>query len=134
MDKYNDFLKSVSSFNDLYASIKIDGKLENLVMPFWEWSDIQCSDIQKEDWELEEKYIPFYGDWHDLICLNVENGQVIMLNDSRKVVTAWDSIDAFVSSLSKDEVPYESLEDIKIEASIDFETMMRKFKDQKGVG
>ena len=37
----------------------------------------------------------FYGDWHDLFCLNADMGEIVELNDEREVLCTWGSIKLF---------------------------------------
>lgn len=104
MNDYSEFLKSVEGLNEKYASIFINCELEPLVMPFWSWREIQNSLGMRQDWEVADNLIPFYGDWHDLFCLNEDTGEVIALDDNREVVCRWASIDDFMSCLSEKEV------------------------------
>ncbi|SHI61079.1 hypothetical protein SAMN02745181_0494 [Rubritalea squalenifaciens DSM 18772] len=52
----------------------------------------------REEWDVEDSMIPFYGDWHDLIAITKE-GKVVELNDHREVTYEWDSFENFKESL-----------------------------------
>jgi len=107
MKQYSDFLKQVESLNKVYASIYINCELEALSMPFWSWDDIQNGLVLRQEWEVDESLIPFYGDWHDLFCLNADTGEIVALNDERDVLCAWASIKVFLSCLSETEIIYD---------------------------
>jgi len=107
MKKYTDFLKQVEGLNEIYASIYFNCELESLTMPFWPWDDIQHGLQQRQEWEVGDDLIPFYGDWHDLFCLNTESGEIVALNDDRDVLCKWDSIKTFLSCLSEKEIIYD---------------------------
>ena len=107
MKDYTDFLKQVEGLNDVYASIYFNCELESLTMPFWSWQDIQNGLEQRQEWEVDSSLVPFYGDWHDLFCLNVNSGEVVALNDDREVLCTWDSVKVFLSSLSEKEIIYD---------------------------
>ena len=107
MNDYSEFLKAVENFNEKYASIFINCELEPLVMPFWSWQEIQDGLSLRQDWEVGTNLIPFYGDWHDLFCLNENTGEIIALDDNREVMCQWASIDDFMSCLSEKEVHYD---------------------------
>ena len=107
MNKYSTFLKEVESMNEKYASIYINCELEPLVVPFWSWAEIQQGLNLREEWEVDASLTPFYGDWHDLFCLNESTGEIIALNDNREAVYTWASIKDFISSLSDKEIKYD---------------------------
>jgi hypothetical protein len=79
----NNFLESVESFNAQYSSIKINGALDSLNHYFWSISEIEKGSKIKNDWSVPSHLIPFYGDRHDLFCLDTDNDQVASLNDER---------------------------------------------------
>jgi len=107
MKEYTKFLKQVESLNKKYASIYFNVELEALAMPFWSWSQIQKGLDLRQEWEVDESLIPFYGDWHDLFCLNKSTGEIIALNDEREVLCTWTSIKDFLSCLSENEIIYD---------------------------
>ena len=107
MKDYTDFLKQVESLNEVYASIYFNCELESLTMPFWSWDDIQNGIEKRREWEVDKVLIPFYGDWHDLFCLNVDSGAIVALNDEREVLCSWASAKEFLSCLSEKEVIYD---------------------------
>jgi hypothetical protein len=99
-----EFLESVESFNSQYASIEINGKKDSLNHSFWSMSEIENGKNIQADWEVPAHLIPFYGDWHDLFCLDSDSGQVVSLNDEREIIDIWLCIDDFIASLSEVEV------------------------------
>lgn len=107
MKDYSKFLKEVESLNEKYASIYINCELEPLVMPFWSWQKIQDGLKLRREWEVGSSLIPFYGDWHDLFCLNEETGEIVALNGDREAVYTWVSAKDFISSLSMKEIVYD---------------------------
>jgi len=107
MKDYTDFLKQVEGLNTVYASIYLNCELESLTMPFWSWEDIQDGLQKRQEWEVDAIFIPFYGDWHELFCLNVNSGEIVALNDEREVLCIWESIKVFLSSLSEKEIIYD---------------------------
>ena len=76
-------------------------------MPFWTWEEIQKGLELRQEWEVEESLIPFYGDWHDLFCLNENTGEIVVLNDERAVLCTWASVKDFLSCLSEKEVVFD---------------------------
>jgi hypothetical protein len=106
MNNYSNFLKEVEDINDRYASIYFNCELESLAMPFWSWEQIQNGLSLRQEWEVDASLIPFYGDWHNLFCLNENTGEIVALNDDREVLCKWDSINNFKSCLSEKEVKY----------------------------
>jgi len=107
MKEYETFLKQVESLTNKYASIYFNVELEALSMPFWTWDDIQSGLTLRQEWEVDESLIPFYGDWHDLFCLNQDSGEIVALNDERKVLCTWASAKEFLSCLSEKEIVYD---------------------------
>ena len=107
MKNHTNFLNQVESLNKKYASIYFNCELEALTMPFWSWEEIQKGLELRQEWEVDESLIPFYGDWHDLFCLNEITGEIVALNDEREVLCTWASIKVFVSCLSETEITYE---------------------------
>jgi hypothetical protein len=65
------FLKSVESFNGQFNAVRAGSKVIPLRHPFWSESTILASSAIKEDWDVPLTSVPFYGDWHTVICLNV---------------------------------------------------------------
>ena len=112
MKNYTKFLKEVESMNKKYASIYFNCELEPLAMPFWSWEEIQKGLTLRQEWEVGESLIPFYGDWHDLFCLNGTTGEIIALNDEREVLCTWASVKDFISCLSEKEIVYDDEEHI----------------------
>ena len=104
---YTKFLKEVENLNKKYASIYFNVELEALAMPFWTWDEIQAGLAQRKEWEVDESLIPFYGDWHDLFCLNGTTGEIVALNDEREVLCTWASIKDFMRCLSEKEIVYD---------------------------
>jgi len=107
MKDYTKFLKQVESMNKKYASIYFNCELESLAMPFWTWEEIQAGLELRKEWEVDASLIPFYGDWHDLFCLNGTTGEIIALNDEREVLCTWTSVKDFLSCLSAKEIIYD---------------------------
>jgi len=107
MKDYEKFLKEVDVLNHRYASIYFNVELEALSMPFWTWPEIEKGLALRQEWEVDESLIPFYGDWHDLFCLNGTTGEIVALNDEREVLCTWASVKDFLSCLSETEIVYD---------------------------
>ena len=97
------FLQSVIRFNEEFNSIQAGSDVVPLYHSFWDENEISKAEEMKAEWGVPGRYVPFYGDWHDLFCLDRETGHVHSLDDSRTVVHSWDSISQFVRSLSNQE-------------------------------
>ena len=110
MKNYTKFLKEVEGMNKKYASIYFNCELEPLAMPFWSWEEIQAGLKLRQEWEVDVSLMPFYGDWHDLFCLNENTGEIVALNDEREVLCAWASVKDFLSCLSEKEIVYDDNE------------------------
>ncbi len=107
MKDYIKFLKQAESLNKKYASIYFNAELEALAMPFWSWEEIQKGLELRQEWEVDESLMPFYGDWHDLFCLNGITGEIVALNDEREVLCSWTSVKDFLSCMSEKEIVYD---------------------------
>jgi|GEM_PF-1562937 len=107
MNDYSKFLKEAEDINRKYASIYLNCEIEPLTMPFWSWQEIQDGLALRREWEVDASLIPFYGDWHNLFCLKESTGEIIALNDDRKVLCTWASIKEFKSCLSEKEIGYD---------------------------
>jgi len=116
MNDYSKFLHEVESFNEKYASIYVNCELEPLVMPFWSWQEIEKGLSQRQEWEVDASLTPFYGDWHDLFCLNEETGEIVALDDNRQELCKWASIKDFMSSLSVQEIKYDEEPEVEVES------------------
>ncbi|WP_143157910.1 cell wall assembly protein [Rubritalea squalenifaciens] len=92
------YLKEISDRGSLYAGILKGDSKECLYHPFWVLDQIMESLDLREEWDVEDSMIPFYGDWHDLIAITKE-GKVVELNDHREVTYEWDSFENFKESL-----------------------------------
>ncbi len=117
--QYETFLKEVEILNHKYASIYFNVELEALAMPFWSWQEIQKGLALRQEWEVDESLIPFYGDWHDLFCLNETTGEIVALNDEREVLCIWASVKDFLSCLSEEEVVYDDYLESDVHPSAD---------------
>ncbi len=94
------FLQSVESFNERYVSVRVDGKLRGLILPFWSYSEILNMLDLRDQWDVPLSLVPFQGDCHQLICLETTTGGVVMLNDLRETIQRWRDTDSFMASLS----------------------------------
>lgn len=94
------FLRSVEHLHDRFNAVRIGREVVPLVHPFWSYSEIRGVDANLQaDWEVPSHLTPFYGDWHDLFCLDNSSGIVLYLDDDRTVLWRWNSSDEFLSSL-----------------------------------
>ena len=115
------FLASVSDLNEKYNAVRTDSEVVSLCHCFWTKSMIEVAKHLQAEWEVAPTLIPFYGDWHDLICLNTQNGSIEMIDDNRRMLFVWPSHTVFLSSLEmKLEVPSDSSGIIESESWIDF--------------
>jgi hypothetical protein len=77
------FLATASALNDQYNAVDIDSRTIPLRHTFWTPSEIDHAKQIKAEWNVPPTLIPFYGDWHDRICLNTQDGAIEMLDDER---------------------------------------------------
>ena len=71
-------------------------------MPFWSFEEIEAGLKIRNEWEIEDSLVPFLGDWHELLCLNLASEEVVFINDARKPLFSWPSTDEFMRSLIKE--------------------------------
>jgi hypothetical protein len=115
------FLTAVSELNAKHNAVRTDSETRRLHHSFWTRSEIeQASQVQSE-WDVPKNLVPFYGDWHDLICLNTDNGSIQMIDDARREQFTWPSHKAFLESLTIiDEEPEDSSGIIESKSWLDF--------------
>ncbi|MBA4029556.1 MAG: cell wall assembly protein [Planctomyces sp.] len=117
----HEFLMKVSDFNSRCNAVQAGAMTIHLHHSFWKQTEIDRASEVKEDWDIPGRLIPFYGDWHDLICLNVETGAIEMLDDARRQIVSWPSHDVFIASLeSLVEMPIDTSGVIEKESWLDF--------------
>ena len=101
LEAHRRFLETIQETASQYDSVRMGGIEEPLNLSFWSWRDIQDGLLIREEWGVGANLVPFYGDWHDLFCLN-DHGQVVAINDERSLLFTWASAEAFVNSLLRD--------------------------------
>ena len=111
------FLINVQTYNDRFNAVKLGTKPENIHFRFWTFKEIEKSENIKLDWDLSGNLIPFYGDWHNLFCLDTSTNSIISMDDDRKVVYQWINIEEFISSLTNVEEKPSELKDVTCSGS-----------------
>jgi hypothetical protein len=96
------FLGSVRKAAEGFSGIRTGDTLTPLHHPFWYREEIAQGLEIKGEWDVPDELIPFYGDWHTLLCISVATGEVLLLDDARATVFLWESGDDFLSSLTQD--------------------------------
>jgi hypothetical protein len=96
---HRQFLESIRDEASHSSAIRIGTVEEELTLSFWSWSEVEAALPMRSEWGVPLHFVPFYGDWHDLFCLNEANGHVVALNDERAVVYEWESVAEFQASL-----------------------------------
>ena len=104
IEKYKEFLKSIEGFASDYPSIYEGDNLTSLSLYFWSWDEIIEGLGKRDEWDVPDNLIPFYGDWHNLLCLNVDDGSIFSINDAREINFQWDDTASFKSSFSSKEI------------------------------
>ena len=94
------FLGAVHAFNERFTAVRAGDASLALHHPFWSAAEIERAIGIKEGWEVPMTLVPFYGDWHTLICLHPGDGTVQLLDDQRRVVFTWPSTEAFARCLT----------------------------------
>lgn len=93
------FLSTVESYNDRFNALRFGKDQILLAHTFWNRREIERGISLREGWGLPEHLVPFYGDWHTLLCLSLTDGEILLLDDSRQVGWRWLCSDAFIGSL-----------------------------------
>ena len=119
IEPYKEFLETIENEAKEYCSIIENKQLVSLSLYFWSFEEVMKSLKLRKDWEVDENLIPFYGDWHDLYCIETETGKVLYINDKREVICEWLDTNSFKRSLSKEEVPSKGAKGI-VSAKFDF--------------
>lgn len=94
------FLSTVSEFNSRFNALRLGARVEPLHHSFWTNEEIRSAKQIQADWDVPEGLTPFYGDWHDLFCLDETAGTVVYLNDAREVLFTWPSCEKFKAALT----------------------------------
>jgi hypothetical protein len=114
------FLVSVKNFNKRFNVVQAGAKWITLQHSFWNKSEIDRAAKIQEEWDVPKPLIPFYGDWHTLICLHPIDGTLRLLDDRRRVVFKWPTIKEFVRCLaSQPEEPADTSGIIESESWLD---------------
>ena len=94
------FLERAHALN-LHNAIEVGQKTKPLLHPFWEMSEIADASGSLAEWDVQPSLVPFYGDWHDLLCVDMASSSpsVVHLNDERTVLHRWESLATFEASL-----------------------------------
>jgi hypothetical protein len=93
------FLDSVKNAAGDFSGLRAGDEIIPLVHPFWSPKEISNALQIKNEWEVSDDLIPFYGDWHDLLCISVSTGKIVMLDDERVQLFVWESGDDFLGCL-----------------------------------
>lgn len=94
------FLRTVHEAANAFSGLRLGDGLVPLYHPFWTPDQIAHGRVIKGDWDVPDEMVPFYGDWHDLLCISVATGQVVLMDDARATIFAWESSDGFLSCLT----------------------------------
>ena len=127
------FLRNINKLAKNKASILVNGELQSLPHSFWIWTEIKAALSMRNDWEVDSALTPFYGDWHDLFCLKIETGEIVVIDDNRDVKFTWPSAEAFMHALSEQELEYDlsGMEVLSVWKSPDFEQKLAQYLKKK---
>ncbi|MBY6213311.1 SMI1/KNR4 family protein [Microbulbifer agarilyticus] len=99
-EHYKDFLATIEVVSANYRSIYEGATLVSLTLNFWSWDEVLDGIEKRNEWQVSDNLIPFYGDWHNLYCLDINDGKILSINDAREIQFQWENIASFKSSLS----------------------------------
>jgi len=94
------FLRSIQSIAAERKGLRIGGRVQRLWSKYWSYEQILSALPLRIDWDVEENYIPFFGDWHEILCLSLLDGQIVQLDDHRNIVYSWSSTEDFIESIA----------------------------------
>lgn len=97
----DNFLNGAIAFNE-FDAVRLSAEADlPLVHSFWAREEISEALPIRDEWDVPEHLIPFYGDWHTLFCVDSSTASpsVVMLRDSREIVHRWESLSTFSASL-----------------------------------
>jgi hypothetical protein len=95
----DDFLRTVQAQAGRAVGVVGTGGPMRLNGHFWTYAEIKSGLALRQDWDVAEDLVPFYGDWHEVICLSLSTGEVTYLDDARRVIASWPDTEAFLASL-----------------------------------
>jgi hypothetical protein len=111
------FLQFVETFNETPVSVCFGGTVHPLLLSFWSYAEIQGTrSALQADWEVPSHLVPFYGDWHTLLCLDKSTDSVVYLNDDRQELFRWATCQDFLDALQpwEDESDVLGPDDVKV--------------------
>lgn len=101
------------SFIDALISISADkeflvkGSRVSIPWPFFTPQQMVNAFSILDDWEIPKNLVPISGDFHDLLCIDIENsGEIVVLDDSRIEIVRFSSADELMNSLQVSESEY----------------------------
>ena len=94
------FLQTIEEAARGFSGLRVGDDLVPLVHPFWNPDEIAKGRAIKIDWGVPSELVPFYGDWHNLLCISVATGEVVFLDDDRTTLFAWKTRGDFLSCLT----------------------------------
>ena len=96
------FLRSVHEIANAFSGLRTGDDLVPLYHHFWSPDEIARGRDIKGDWDVPADLVPFYGDWHTLLCVSDQTGQIFLLNDERATIFEWETSEDFLSCLTTD--------------------------------
>jgi hypothetical protein len=94
------FLESVREVADAFSGLRTNDSVTPLYHHFWSPNEIARGRAIKGEWDVPEDWIPFYGDWHTLLCISITRGEIFLIDDARTTIFAWNGSDDFLSCLT----------------------------------
>jgi len=117
-------LRNAEAFSDKTVSVQAGDRRIPLPHRFWSVDEVDRSPCIKSEWEIPADLIPFYGDWHDVLCLSASTEKIVLLDDQRTTVAVWQSVDDFLKCLTTDESMSGSPNDQALKGVIDDESWL----------
>lgn len=79
----------------------VNGERVSLPWPFLKPEQLADAFSILDDWGIPRHLVPIAGDFHDLLCIDVESArnEIVILDDSRNEVTRFSNYEDFLMAL-----------------------------------
>jgi len=79
----------------------VNGERLSIPWPFFTSEQLADAFSILGGWEIPENLVPIAGDFHDLLCVDVENGknEIVILDDSREEIARFVNYQGLVHAL-----------------------------------
>jgi len=93
------FLRNIQDVASERRGLRVDGQVQRIWGKYWPYEQIISALPQRAEWGVQENYVPFFGDWHEILCLSLSDGRVVQLDDNRNIKNSWTSTEEFIECI-----------------------------------